>query len=679
MSLTPGFMDELRSRISISDVVGRKVMWDQRKSNMGKGDLWAPCPFHHEKSASFHVDDRKGYYYCFGCQAKGDALKFVQETENVGFMEAVEILAREAGMEMPARDPKAQQKQDRRTLLIEVMEQAVQFFRLQLKTNNAAMARSYLQRRGLTPPALDRWEIGFAPDGWQNLWDHLRGKNVPEDLIMAAGLAKPSTKGGRSYDTFRNRIMFPIRDARGRAIAFGGRAMDPNDNAKYLNSPETELFDKGRSLYNHAPARAAAGRGTPLIVAEGYMDVIALSEGGFQSSVAPLGTAVTENQLQMMWRMADEPIIALDGDTAGLRAAMRVIDLALPLLQAGKSLRFAVMPDGQDPDDLIKSKGPEAVKAVLDQAMPMVKLLWQRETEGKVFDSPERKAALDKALREKIKLIRDPSIRKHYGEDIKDLRWDLFRGNRPEGAGGDFMQGGVQGGRSGDGWKPGRKGGFGDGARKPWKGQGVTPAPLASTRSSLVAAADDAALARVREAVVLAVAITTPDVIGEFESNLERMHCADPDLGALRDQVLRYGIDASVDAPMGLKDRILDNLGPLALENLMTLRHVAIIPCLRKPGDTEAARLTLAEEFAKLEAMRGLDAELAEAAEDLTGLADEALTWRLKQAAEARNRAVRSENEDKATYDVGENGARLDREERDAFGALLDRIGFSQK
>ncbi len=669
-------MDELRSRISISDVVGRKVMWDQRKSNVGKGDLWAPCPFHHEKSASFHVDDRKGYYYCFGCQAKGDALKFVQETENVGFMEAVEILAREAGMEMPARDPKAQQKQDRRTLLIEVMEQAVQFFRLQLKTNNASMARSYLQRRGLTPAALERWEIGFAPDGWQNLWDHLRGKNVPEDLIMAAGLAKPSTKGGRSYDAFRNRIMFPIRDARGRAIAFGGRAMDPNDNAKYLNSPETELFDKGRSLYNHAPARAAAGRGTPLIVAEGYMDVIALSEGGFPSSVAPLGTAVTESQLQLMWRMADEPIIALDGDTAGLRAAMRLIDLALPLLQAGKSLRFAIMPDGQDPDDLIKSKGPEAVQAVLDQAMPMVKLLWQRETEGKVFDSPERKASLDKALREKIKLIRDPSIRKHYGEDIKDLRWELFRGNRPEGRDRDFDTGGSSDGwKGGNDWKPGRKGGFGDGARKSWKGQKVAPAPLASTRSSLVAAADDAEIVRAREAVVLAVAISTPEMVVEFEGNLERMHCADADLGRLRDQVLRFGIDA----PQDLKTRIMENLGMQALENLMAFRHVAIIPCLRRPSDFEAARQTLAEEFAKLEAMRGLDAELAEAAEDLTGLADEALTWRLKQAAEARNRAVRSENEDKANFDVGENGARLDREELDAFGALLDRIGFSRK
>ncbi len=663
MSLPPGFLDELRTRISISDVVGRKVMWDQRKSQPGKGDFWGPCPFHHEKTASFHVEDRKGFYYCFGCHAKGDALKFVQETENVGFMEAVEILAGEAGMEMPKRDPRAQEKQDRRTLLTDVMEQAVQFFRLQLKTNGAQDARAYLQRRGLTAQALDRWEIGFAPDGWQNLWDALRGKNVPEDLIIGAGLAKPSNKGGKPYDTFRNRIMFPIRDARGRAIAFGGRAMDPNDNAKYLNSPETELFDKGRSLYNHGPARAASGRGSTLVVAEGYMDVIALAEGGFQSSVAPLGTAITENQLQMLWRMSDEPIIALDGDTAGLRAAMRLIDLALPLLEAGKSLRFAIMPEGKDPDDMIRSEGPEAVQAVLDRAIPMVKLLWQRETEGKVFDSPERKAALDKSLREKIKLIRDPSIRKHYGEDVKEMRWQLFRGSRDSGS---YQQ------------RTGKGGGFRDGARAPWrpgKGFGAIPQPRATTRASLVAGANDESFAAMREAVILATAITTPEVIPEFETSLERLQCADPDLAGLRDMVLRHGISA----PERLREEIDWSLGPHALENLFALRHVAIIPCLRKPGDTELASMTLAEELAKLETLRGLDAELAEAEEDLHGLADEALTWRLRQAAEAKNKAVRSENEDKATYDVGKNGARLNRDERDAFGALLDRIGFSEK
>ncbi|OIQ29840.1 MAG: DNA primase [Alphaproteobacteria bacterium MedPE-SWcel] len=669
MSLPPGFLDELRTRVSLSDVVGRKVVWDQRKSQQGKGDLWSPCPFHHEKTASFHVDDRKGFYYCFGCHAKGDALKFVQETENVSFMEAVEILAGEAGLEMPKRDPKAAEKQDRRTQLAEVMEQAVRFFRLQLNTQAAGEARAYLSRRGLSAEALERWEIGFAPDGWQMLWDALKGKGIADELILGAGLAKPSNKGKKPYDTFRNRIMFPIRDARGRAIAFGGRAMDPNDNAKYLNSPETELFDKGRNLYNHGPARAASGRGSTLVVAEGYMDVIALSEAGFASSVAPLGTAVTDTQLQLLWRISDEPIIALDGDTAGVRAAMRLIDMALPLLEAGKSLRFAVMPDGKDPDDLIRAEGAGAVQAVLDQAIPMVRLLWQRETEGRVFDSPERKAALDKSLREKIKLIRDPSIRQHYAEDIKELRFQLFRGSR----------GGA--GQGGSGYEPRQggyksrsrsQGGFRDGSRMPW---GAPPSPRATTRSSIVAAAEDQDFARVREAVILATALTTPTVIPEFEINLERMQCRDPDHAHLRDLVLRHGIDA----PERLRDEITYALGPDALENLLALRHVAISPCVRKPGDLEMASLTLAEEFAKLESMAGLNAELAEAEEDLDGLADEALTWRLRQAAEARNRAVRSENEDKATYDVGENGARLNRDERDAFGALLNRIGFSEK
>ena len=232
MSLPPGFLDELRSRISITQVVGRKVVWDTRKSNQGKGDMWAPCPFHQEKSASFHVDDRKGYYYCFGCHAKGDALGFIKETENVSFMEAVEILAREAGMPMPTRDPLAQQKADRRTQLTDVMEQALQFFRLQLNTSAGADARGYLTGRGLTQEALDRFEIGFAPEAWQGLWDYLTGKSVEEELILAVGLAKPSSKGKRPYDTFRNRIIFPIRDPQGRSIGFGGRAMDPNDNAK---------------------------------------------------------------------------------------------------------------------------------------------------------------------------------------------------------------------------------------------------------------------------------------------------------------------------------------------------------------------------------------------------------------------------------------------------------------
>lgn len=649
MSLPPGFLDELRTRASLSQVVGRKVIWDARKSNQGKGDMWAPCPFHQEKSASFHVDDRKGFYYCFGCHAKGDAISFVRETENVGFMEAVEILAREAGMPVPKQDPRAQEKADKRTELSQVMEHAVQWFRLQLQTGQAAEARGYLDRRGLNKAALERWEIGFAPDAWQGLWDALKTKGVSDELILGAGLAKPSTKGGKPYDTFRGRIMFPIRDARGRAIAFGGRAMDPDDNAKYLNSPETELFDKGRSLYNMKDARVAAGKGMPLLVAEGYMDVIALHGAGFEAAVAPLGTAITENQLQMLWRISPEPIITLDGDKAGQNAALRLIDLALPLLEAGQSLRFAVMPEGLDPDDVLKTQGAGALQKLLDDAMPMVRLLWQRETEGRVFDSPERKAALDKALRQRIMLIKDPSIRSHYGQEIKDLRWQLFR---PQ-----ATKRGPARGQGGGKW------------------QAPPQPPMASTKASALGAASDAQTSEhLREAVILAAFANCPQIIEDFESGLESMTCADRTHATLRDLLLRHGAGGA----KVLRDQISSALGPDALENLTSQRHVAITPCIRNPGDIEMATMTVAEELAKLEAARGLNAEIAEAAEDLSGTADEGVTWRLSEAARAADRAARTGQEDKAEYEVGDNGARIKRDERSALDALLGGIKYEK-
>src|SRR6056297_1620789 len=502
MSPPPGFLDEVRTRLSLSQVVGRKVMWDTRKSNQAKGDMWAPCPFHQEKTASFHVDDRKGFYYCFGCHAKGDAISFVRETENVDFIEAVKILATEAGMSVPERDPQAQAKADRRAQLVEVMEQAVKYFGLQLRAGAGTAARDYLKGRRLTDETQARFDLVFAPDGWQGLWDHLTGKGVAPEMILACGLAKESQKGGKPYDTFRNRIMFPIRDARGRCIAFGGRAMDPDDNAKYLNSPETEIFDKSHTLYNHGPAREAAGKGQPLIVAEGYMDVIALATGGFEAAVAPLGTAVTESQLQMLWRITDEPILALDGDGAGLRAAYRVIDTALPLLEAGKSLRFVLLPEGQDPDDLIRSEGRDAMRTLLTDAQPMVQLLWRRETEGRVFDSPERKAALDKTLRDRIRTIQDPSLRNHYGEEIKRLRWELFRG-------------------------PSRQAHPG---RRRFTMQAPSK-PADDTRASLLVAGGKDVEIRLREAVILAALLSTPDLISEFEAQIDDMSC-DPDHAA---------------------------------------------------------------------------------------------------------------------------------------------------
>jgi DNA primase len=620
MSLPPGFIDELRTRVSLSSVVGRKVTWDLRKSNMGKGDMWAPCPFHQEKSASFHVDDRKGFYYCFGCHAKGDAVSFVKETENVGFLEAVEILAREAGMPIPARDPQAAQKADRRSQLSQVMEEAVKWFRLQLRTSAASDARDYLAKRKLSPDAQDRWDIGYAPASWSALIDAMKQKGISTDLLIEAGLAaKSDTRGG--YDRFRNRIIFPIRDARGRAISLGGRAMDPNDQAKYLNGPETELFDKGRSLYNMAPAREAAGKGKPLIVAEGYMDVIALSEAGFTSTVAPLGTAVTEDQLRLMWRIHPEPIIALDGDKAGTAAALRVIDLALPVLEAGQALRFAILPTGLDPDDLIKAQGAPAMQRVLDAAQPMVNLLWARETEGRSFDSPERKATLDKTLRAALQRIKDPSIRGHYGEEIKRLRWDLF-GTRPANP------------------AKGRK------AYQP------PTAPLASTRASQLATADDGPDDTLREAVILATFIVHPTLIHRFESALERLDLFGPGHNTLRDHLL---LRVS-DTPNTLR-AFLQQAANGPLETLFARTHVQIAPPIRNHDDTELAMLCLAEELAKLDAHRGARKEIEDAVEDLSGLADEGLTWRLSQAALARHRADNPPREDAA--DLGEDRSAL--------------------
>ncbi|MBZ4023370.1 DNA primase [Rhodobacter sp. TJ_12] len=630
MSLPPGFLDDLRTRVTLSDVVGRKVMWDQRKSNRAKGDYWAPCPFHHENTASFHVDDRKGFYYCFGCHAKGDALSFVKETENVSFMEAVEILAREAGMPMPARDPKAAERADRRTELANVMEEAVKYFRLQLSTQAGAGARDYLARRRFPPAALERFEIGFAPDTRQGLFQALTGKGIAPDLIVDAGLCIRPDDGGAPYDRFRGRIIFPIRDARGRAISLGGRAMDPNARAKYLNGPETELFDKGRNLYNVGPARQACGKGQPLIVAEGYVDVIALVEAGFAGAVAPLGTAITEDQLRLMWRISDEPIIALDGDTAGLRAGMRLVDLALPLLEAGKGLRFAILPSGQDPDDLIRAEGREAMEKVIAGARPMVDLLWRRETEGKVFDSPERRAALDKTLRAALGRISDLSLRGHYGAEIKRLREELF------GMGPAAPTGGWQ-----------------TRARMPWRPGKGPVLPLSSTRSTLLAAAaGDTVAQQLRETMCLAILVTHPGLLAEFESQIERLHLSDPELEALLSLMLTY----AHDGPEALADRLAQE-APAALEKLLNHPHVRTAPPVLRRTDTAFARMCLAEELAKLAAARAVKAETEEAIEALEGLADEGVTWRITQATKAYHHAEKSKIND--TADLGEDRAAM--------------------
>ncbi|MBP7241452.1 DNA primase [Amaricoccus sp.] len=636
MSLPPGFLDELRGRVSLARVVGRKVSWDPRKTNAARGDYWAACPFHQEKSASFHVDDAKGFYYCFGCNAKGDALTFLRETENLDFMPAVELLAAEAGMPMPARDPGAAARETLRAGLAEAMEAAVRFYRLQLATTPAAEARAYLQRRGVTPETQARFELGYAGRDGKALFRALTEKGFAPAILVEAGLCRKPDDGGAPYDLFRDRILFPIRDARGRAIAFGGRAMDPGARAKYLNSPETPLFDKGRSLYNVGPARAAAGKAGGLVVVEGYMDAIGLTQVGIAHVVAPLGTAITADQLQLMWRITDEPVVALDGDAAGQGAAQRLVDLALPHLAAGKGLRFAMMPPGQDPDDVARAGGRAAAEALLAASRPMIDLLWERETaEAGMLDSPERRAAFDARLRAHLARIADPSIRAHWQAEIRERRAALFAPVRKPAAGA----------------RPARGAG-------PRRGFAAAPPVGAepTTRASLLARPEAAAEAeaRIHETVILAGCLAHPEIAARFEHALDRLEFRCADLAAIRDALLA----AIVRAPDDPSPAVAARLG---FDPAPRLRATGTLPAARRLlADPAQAERAVAEAIDRHAASGGRAVEVREAERAVAGAADEGLTWRLREAADAAHAAVTrplaevaSESEDESALSRG--------------------------
>lgn len=430
MRFSDTFLDEIRARLPISAVVGTRVTWDKKKTNASRGDYWACCPFHGEKTPSFHADDRRGRYHCFGCGVSGDHFRFLTELDGMSFPEAVERVADQAGVPMPARDPQAERREKEKASLTEVMELATGFFQETLQAADGAKARAYLRDRGITSVTQQTFRLGYAPDSRNALKEFLASKGIEKAQMEACGLTVFENVPV-SYDRFRDRIMFPIEDSRGRVIAFGGRAMSADIPAKYMNSPETELFHKGNVLYNFARARKTLSRDETVIVAEGYMDVIGLAQAGFEHGVAPLGTALTENQLELLWRMTKEPLLCFDGDQAGLRAAFRAAELALPMIAPGRTLRFVIMPEGKDPDDLVRESGPEAFQALINEARSLADMLWLRETSGGVFDTPERRADLEKRLRLLTATIRDESVRYHYSQDMRE-RAQAFFGARRE-------------------------------------------------------------------------------------------------------------------------------------------------------------------------------------------------------------------------------------------------------
>jgi DNA primase len=421
MRFSPEFLEDLKARLPVSEVVGRRV------SLKKAGREWKGLsPFNKEKTASFFVNDQKAAWFDFSSGKNGSIFDFVMQTEGVTFPEAVERLASMAGISVPKSSPEAEAREERRKTLHEIVELAAKFFEATLASRAGAKARGYLADRGIEPSTQLIFRIGYAPPERYALKEHLGAQGISTEDMIEAGLLVSGEDIPVPYDRFRDRVMFPIADLRGRTIAFGGRALEKDVQAKYLNSPETPLFHKGSSLYNGAAARQAAHNGSQIVVVEGYVDVIAMVTAGFPAAVAPLGTALTEDQLALIWKIADEPVLCFDGDGAGRRAAYRAVDLALPHIKPGKTVKFALLPEGQDPDDLLRSGGREAIAEVIGAARPLADMLWQRETEAGGFDTPERRAGLDQRVAEVTNHISDPSVRKYYRQDLDERVRTLF-------------------------------------------------------------------------------------------------------------------------------------------------------------------------------------------------------------------------------------------------------------
>ena len=551
MRFPPSFLDDIRNRVSISSVIGRKVAWDRRKTNAGKGDYWACCPFHGEKSPSFHADDRKGRYYCFGCKVKGDIFTYLVEKEGVPFPEAVAQLAQEAGLAMPVVSEADMQREEQRASLYEIMEFSAKFFEAELQTARGAKARGYLSDRGLSAAIQKEFGMGYAPDDRSALRNHLAEKNVSVEQMAEAGLVVSGADIPVAYDRFRDRVIFPIRDARGRVIAFGGRALRADVPAKYLNSPDTPLFHKGEILYNFDKARGVAHSSSQLIAVEGYVDVIAMFRAGFTEAVAPLGTALTENQLALMWKTVAEPTLCFDGDSAGQKAAYRALDLALPLLKPGHSLKFAFLPEGQDPDDLLKAEGPEAVKAVISAAEPMASVLWQRALNENDRATPERRALFERDLKTLIRLIQDETVQKHYLADVQERLNSLFRG-QPVARGGF-----VKGARA----QPRLKWG-----QKAWE----VAQPASQQLKALASKTGFASTSERRERMIVLSVINHPELLHDVWSEFAATELSSRELDSLRSLILDSASSEESLETAGLRGHLLSKgFGPL-LDRLET-------------------------------------------------------------------------------------------------------------
>ena len=553
MRFTPQFLDELKARLPVSEVVGKRVKL-VRSGREFKG----LSPFNKEKTPSFFVNDQKQAWFDFSSGKNGSIFDFVMQSEGVSFPEAVERLAQMAGMPLPKVSREDEARDARRKTLHDVVELAAKFFQDTLASRTGAKARGYLADRGLDPATQLKFRLGFAPAERFALKEHLGSHGIPVEDMVEAGLLISGDDIPLPFDRFRDRVMFPISDLRGRVIAFGGRALEKDAQAKYLNSPETPLFHKGATLYNIAAARQAAHdggqKGAPIIAVEGYVDVIAMVTAGFPATVAPLGTALTEDQLALLWKMADEPVLCFDGDGAGLRAAYRAVDLAMPRLRPGKSLKFALLPQGQDPDDLVRSGGREAVSEVIAAARPLAGMLWARETEGHSFDTPERRAALEARVNEVTAGIADDAVRKYYRQDFSARLSQFFAPERAQ-QGDARRRDSWREPRSGANWRePGPGGNWRQRRNSEWQ-RGDAPRPAGRSTpyvvvsqqlaSSPVHRGHRTAVPR-REALILLAALNYPWLLHDHLEELASLEFRHADAERLKSALIDIAAHAAM-------------------------------------------------------------------------------------------------------------------------------------
>ena len=541
MRFPPQLLDEIRARLPVSQVVGRRVVL-KRKGR----EYVALSPFKAEKTPSFFVNDQKGFYHCFASGEHGDIFTFVMKTDGVSFPEAVERLAQEAGVPLPAPEARQPERKDERQRLYALLEAAALFFEQQLRSADGAEARRYLQKRAVDRAVIARFRLGYAPSSRSALREALARQGYSAAEMTAAGMLVAGDDIPLPYDRFRHRLMFPITDLKERVIAFGGRALDPGAQAKYLNSPETPLFHKGHVLFNAAGARAPAHTKKRLVAVEGYMDVLALWEAGVAESVAPLGTALTAEQVKLMWRFAPEPILCFDGDAAGRRAAFRAVETVLPPLRPGLSVAFAFLPDGLDPDDLVRQQGAAALETALARARPLADVLWEREWASGDWTTPERRARLELQIRQLLARIDDGAVRSHYERAMRERLAETWRAAKTAPASRDrraprpFTDRAGGGSRRPGGPPRGRDGGS-------HLGDPGAPGVSASLRASGIVAGGAVALPS-REALLLRTLLNHPWLVEDHAEEIAALPLTSPALARLRDAILSLqALDYSLD------------------------------------------------------------------------------------------------------------------------------------